>query len=104
MSEVILDTHALCELLKSWWHRGKSPQLYYHRDRDGREIDFIMRQDHVFHPSEVEKSASPKRQWIGAFSGLTRLKHRVGEGGGLCLRRQVLPLAGNASAIPIGLI
>ena len=104
MSGAILETYALCELLKSWWHRGKSPQLYYYRDRDGREIDFLLRQDRVFHPLEVKKSASPKREWIGPFSALSRLKHRVGEGGVLCLCREVLPLAGNASAIPIGLI
>jgi len=104
MSGAILETYALCELLKSWWHRGKMPQLYYYRDKDGREIDFVLVQDQVFHPLEVKKSASPKREWVEPFSALTRLKRSVGESGVLCLCRKVLPLAQNASAIPIGII
>jgi len=104
MSGAILETYALCELLKSWWHRGKKPSLYYYRDKDDREIDFLLIQNQITYPLEIRKSASPKREWVGHFPALARLKRQVGEGGVLCLCRQVVPLGENANAIPIGLI
>jgi predicted AAA+ superfamily ATPase len=104
MSGAILETYALCELLKSWWHRGKKPLLYYYRDKDQREIDFLLIQDQISYPLEVKKSASPKREWVGHFSALARLKRQVGEGGVLCLCKQMMPLTETANAIPIGMI
>lgn len=104
MSGAILETHVLCELLKSWWHRGKTPQLYYYRDRDGNEIDFLFRQDRVFHPVEVKKTASPKRELALPFKALAGLKQPVGEGVVLCLCKQTLPLAQDVDAVPVGVI
>jgi uncharacterized protein len=104
MSGAILETYAFCELLKSWWHRGKEPQIYYYRDHDGREIDFVLRQDDVLYPLEVKKSASPRLDWAVPFASLERMNQRTGEGGVLCLCEQVLPLSRNARAIPLGLI
>jgi predicted AAA+ superfamily ATPase len=104
MSGAILETYALCELLKSWWYRGKKPLLYYYRDKDQREIDFLLVQDQILYPLEIKKSASPKREWVGHFSALSRLKRQVGEGGVLCLCKQMMPLTETANAIPIGMI
>ncbi len=104
MSGAILETYALCELLKSWWHRGKKPLLYYYRDKDGKEIDFLLVQNQVLYPLEVKKSAIPKREWVRHFSALSRLNLKVGEGGVLCLCKQVMPLTETANAIPIGVL
>jgi predicted AAA+ superfamily ATPase len=104
MSGAILETYALSELLKSWWHQGKKPQIYYYRDKDLREIDFLLVQDQALYPLEVKKSASPKKEWIGHFSALSKLKLNIGKGGVLCLCKQMMPLNEAANAIPIGLI
>jgi len=104
MSGAILETHVLCEFLKSWWHRGKSPQLFYYRDREGNEIDFLFLRDQVIYPVEVKKSASPKPQWAQPFQALSRLKHQVGEGAVLCLAKQTVPLTANVDAVPVGVI
>jgi hypothetical protein len=104
MSGAILETYALSELLKSWWHQGKKPQIYYYRDKDLREIDFLLVQDQALYPLEVKKSASPKKEWIGHFSALSKLKLNIGKGGVLCLCKQMMPLTEAANAIPIGLI
>ena len=104
MSGAILETHVLCEILKSWWCRGKTPQIYYYRDKDGREIDFLFFQDRAVHPLEVKKSATPKREWPAVFSTLDRLDAKRGEGGVVCLCRQMIPLSDRDSAIPVGII
>ncbi len=104
MSGAIFETFVLGELLKSWWHRMKTPQLYYYRDKDGREIDFLLVYDGTLYPLEVKRSATPQPDWIRAFSSLRRFSTPVGQGGVVCLYPQLLPLAEDALAIPIGLI
>jgi hypothetical protein len=64
----------------------------------------LLVQDRVLYPLEVKKSASPKREWVGPFSALSRLRLKVGEGGVLFLCKQVIPLTESANAIPIGII
>lgn len=104
MSGAILETHVLCEFLKSWWHRGKTPQLFYYRDRDGNEIDFLFLRDQIIYPVEVKKSASPKPQWVQPFQALSRLKQQVGQGAVLCLAKQIVPLTRDVDAVPVGVI
>jgi predicted AAA+ superfamily ATPase len=104
MAGAILETYALSELLKSWWHRGKNPQLYYYRDKDGKEIDFLFHQDEAFYPVEVKKSASPKRQWLEPFATLARGNPQVADGGILCLCKEAIPVAKGVTAIPIGAV
>jgi predicted AAA+ superfamily ATPase len=104
MSGAILETHAFAEILKSYLHRGQAPRIYYYRDKDGREIDFVFAQDGTLHPVEVKKSAAPKREWALLLGALDRLGLPVGAGGVVCLSPQVIPLTEKVSAIPVGLL
>lgn len=104
MSGAILETHVFAEVLKSWWNRGKQPQLYYYRDKDGKEIDLLLVQDRAMYPIEIKKSASPKSDWVRHFSVLDRLHPAWTQGGVICLCRELLPLDQKATAIPVGLV
>jgi predicted AAA+ superfamily ATPase len=104
MSGAIFETHVLGEILKSWWHRGRTPPLYYYRDRDGREVDFVFARDQKLHPVEVKKSATPRRRWAADLSVVDRLSAEPGEGGVICLSPQIVPLTERRSAIPAGLL
>ena len=104
MAGPMLETHVLGELLKSWWHRGKSPRLYYYRDRDGHEIDFVFVQDQVLYPVEVKKTAGPRRELAQPLAALRRLKQPVGEGAVVCLCPQSVPLSRDVDAVPVGVI
>jgi predicted AAA+ superfamily ATPase len=103
-SGAILETHVLAELLKSWWHRGRDPQLYYYRDRDGREVDFVFVQDRKLYALEVKRSATPRRQWAKALSPLRRLPLELGPSGIACLCPKPVPLGEAVWAIPVGLL
>ncbi|MFC1573014.1 ATP-binding protein [Candidatus Eisenbacteria bacterium] len=104
MAGPILETFVLSEILKSWWHRVATPHIYYYRDRDGREIDFVFVRDQRLHPLEVKRSATPRREWLQAFSALRRLPEETGTGGVVCLTREAIPLDEMNTAIPVGLI
>ncbi|MCC5830769.1 MAG: ATP-binding protein [Phycisphaeraceae bacterium] len=104
MSGAIFETYVLTELLKSWWHRGRSPSLYYYRDKDQKEIDFVFVEDNTLYPVEVKKTASPSRDDVKAFSRLESLGLHVGPGALVCLREEALPLSNAVQAIPVSMI
>ncbi len=104
MAGAILETHAVAEILKSWWHRGREPSLYYYRDRDGREVDAVFASDGRLHPVEIKRGATPRRAWGRAFRALDRLEHPRGHGAVLCLAPEVMPLAETVSAAPLDVV
>lgn len=104
MSGAIFETYVFAEILKSWWHRMRTPNLYYYRDRDGKEIDLVFEQDQMLFPLEIKRSATPNRDWVRAFPALGRLGRTVGEGGVVCLCKELMPLTENAAAIPVGML
>ena len=104
MSGAMFETHVVGEILKSWWHRGRRPQLFYYRDKEGREVDLLFVADRTLYPVEIKKSASPRRAWLPAFASLQRLDMPVGEGAVVCLSDQVVPLNDRINAVPVGLV
>ena len=104
MAGSILETHVFVEILKSWWHRMRQPSVYYFRDRDGIEIDFLFVKDGTFFPVEVKKSASVHRNWLKPFKSLDRFPEKRGEGAVVCLLSEMLPITESVQAVPVGLI
>jgi predicted AAA+ superfamily ATPase len=104
MSGAMFETYAFIELLKSWWHRLEEVNLYYFRDKDGREIDLLISRDGRLYPLEIKKTANPQQDMITVFLTLRRFKERPGPGGLLCLYPTPLPLDANNTAIPVGLL
>jgi len=104
MSGAIFETYVFAEVLKSWWHRMRTPNLYYYRDKDGNEIDLLFEQDQTLFPLEIKRGATPNRDWVRAFSALDRLKKTVGEGGVICLCKEHMPLTAKTTAFPVGLL
>ena len=100
----MFETYAFTELLKSWWHRLAEANLYYFRDKDGREIDLLIATDGMLYPLEIKKTASPQPDMINVFGTLRRFKQRLGQGGLLCLYPTVLPFDSQNTVIPIGLL
>lgn len=101
MSGAIFETWVMTELLKSYWHKGRTPPFYCYRDKEGREIDLLILQDGVVYPLEIKKTASPGREDTRHFGVLERLGLRVGSGGVICLATQSLPLTATAQSIPV---
>jgi predicted AAA+ superfamily ATPase len=102
MSGAILESYAVSEILKSWWHRGKDPALYHYRDKDGREIDLIIAYDGRLHPIEVKRAATVSSDNVAAFRLLEHLGAKAGHGAVLSLSSQSIPLSHSAVSLPIG--
>ena len=103
MSGAILETFVFAEILKSWWHRTRELPLYYYRDKDGREVDFLIVTDGKLFPIEVKKSARVHRT-ANLFGPLKRLKRPVDHGAVICLYPQVLPISKECTSVPVGIL
>lgn len=102
MSGAILETWVLSEILKSYWHNGKTAPLYYYRDKDKKEIDLLIVQDGTLYPLEIKKNSSPGRAAVSGFGVLNRLGMPIGPGGVFCLAETRLPLTETLELIPVG--
>lgn len=102
MSGAFFETYVITEILKSYWHNGKTPMLYFYRDKDQKEIDLLIEQDGQLYPIEIKKSASPSLHANKYFSVLDKLSFDVAPGAVLCLKQQDVPLSSQVMAIPIG--
>jgi predicted AAA+ superfamily ATPase len=92
-SGAMLETWAFGEILKSYWHNGDIPNIYFYRDTNGREIDFLIERDMTLYPMEVKKTAMPRKDDVKHFKALEQFGKPIGPGAVLCLCSRVLPLA-----------
>jgi hypothetical protein len=102
MSGAILETWAIAEMLKSYWHQGRMAPFHYYRDKDQREIDLMIEADGVLHPIEIKKTAVPGRDALRGIAALAGLGAPVGPGAVLCLAPEPTPLSESVTAVPFG--
>jgi len=101
MSGAIFETYVLTELLKSYWHKGLQPVLCYYRDKDKKEIDFLIEQNQKLYPIEVKKAGMPKKEWVKSFSALQKLKKDIGHGVVVSMVEKIFPIDDSNDAVPI---
>ena len=102
MSGAILETYILSEILKSYWHNGKSAYFYYYRDIDQKEIDLVLEEGNTLYPVEFKKTATPSKNASRYFPMLAKLGRDVGHGAVICLREKDIPLSREVDAVPVG--
>jgi len=107
MSGAFFETFVFCEILKSFYNSGVDPKnyLYFYRDKDGNEIDFIINSGGLLHPIEVKKSSNISARDIKAFRFLDGSDvYARGEGAVICLNDKVLPITETDNVIPVSFI
>jgi len=101
MDGAILETWCFGEILKSYWHNGISPLIYFYRDTDQREIDFVIEKNMTLYPVEVKKTAMPGEADIKHFSALKKLGKKTGTGAVLCLAHSRIHINRDVVSIPV---
>ena len=102
MSGAILETHVFLEILKSYWHCGCQPNIYFYRDVDNIECDFVLHLDNTLYPVEVKKTAAPDFRTAKNFTTLERFGKKVGHGMVICFVSEDVPLSKEVTAVPVG--
>lgn len=101
MSGAILETWAIAEVIKSYWHAGRQAPIYYYRDKDKKEIDLLIFRDGTIYPIEIKKTTAPAKRDIHHFSVLDKLGIPRGPGAVLCLTESPIPITETVWAVPV---
>lgn len=102
MSGNMFETYVVSEIIKSYWHNGKQPDIYYYRDKEKREIDVLLHENGTLYPVEIKKKSNPDKGDIKAFNVIETLKQKRGTGAVVCMAQTHLPLTGDVNIIPVG--
>ena len=56
MSGAMLETWVVSEIIKSYLHHGRTPRIYFYRDKDKREVDMLIEENGTLYPIEIKKT------------------------------------------------
>ena len=103
MSGNILETFVFAEILKSYWNNAQQPNIYFYRDTDQKEVDFVIETNDTLYPIEVKKTANPNgvKLW---FNVLKNTGKQIGNGAVVCLYNSILPIKEDIYSIPVNYI
>jgi predicted AAA+ superfamily ATPase len=106
MSGQILETWVYGEIIKSFWHAGEEPAIYFYRDTNQKEIDFVLERNMTLYPMDVKKTTQPGSADMKNFKTLQALctggsGRKMGTGAVLCLYPEPMPLDKDTVSVPV---
>ena len=101
MAGRILETYVVGEILKSYYHNGREPLMYFYRDANQNEIDIVLEENGTLYPIEIKKTANPDLNDSKSFKELNKLQKKIGLGAILCMKGERLPLSREVVSIPV---
>ncbi len=104
MSGALLENFTISEIAKSYQNAGRSPYLYFYRDRDAKEIDVVLEENGKLYPLEIKKTAAPDRRITNTFAVVNRSPLERGTGAVLCLAQEFSAFDRDDLIIPIWMI
>jgi predicted AAA+ superfamily ATPase len=76
--------------------------LYFYRDSNKKEIDFILEKNMTLYPIEVKKTTSPLGTDCANFSIIENQGRQTGKGAVICLCQEIMPVPKkNAVTVPV---
>jgi hypothetical protein len=97
----IFETAVLAEIVKTFWHRGEEPQVYFWRTATGVEVDIVVETRGRIVPIEVKLSATPRPAMAAGVLALRQdLGDKVEPGYVIHPGEVRLPLAPGVWALP----
>jgi predicted AAA+ superfamily ATPase len=96
MSGAFFETFVMGEIIKSWTNKeGVTPNMnfFFFRDKDGSEIDLLIKHGDTLYPIEIKKHISCNKDDIAAFNRLNKIPDiKRGEGCVVCMADDVFPI------------
>jgi len=102
LSGPFIETYVVSEILKSYIHNGKTPNLYYYRTGNKEEIDLIIEENGKAYPIEIKQTATPTLSMAKNFKLIDN--DRKGVGAIVCLSDKFIPMNKDIYIIPISYI
>lgn len=64
MSGAFIETYIISEILKSYWHRGLEPPIWFWRTKEKEEVDILFEINGKFYPVEIKLASLPTKTQI----------------------------------------
>ena len=100
MDGAFLETFVVSEIIKNYYNAGKTPDLYYYRDIDKKEIDLLIEQGDKLYPIEIKKAKNPAHADKN-LDVLKVFKKQIEPCIIFCMSDEVIPYSRNAWLCPI---
>ena len=97
----ILETFVVAEILKSYLHNGRTPNISFYRDKDKKEINVILEENGTVYPVEIKKKTNPDKCDIKNFDILKKAGLKTKNGAVVCLAQTHLPITSEVNSIPV---
>ncbi len=106
MNGQLFETFVLSEIIKSYYNAGVKPNIYFYKDSNANEIDFLIYEDNTLYPIEVKKTATPSIIDIKCFHILNEAYPtiNIGDGGVICNVEEPIIIDKDIRAIPVNYI
>jgi predicted AAA+ superfamily ATPase len=105
MAGPMFESFVIAEIIKSWTNvKGVTPfmNFFFYRDRDGNEIDLLIKRNGTLYPVEIKKHIDCDKNDISAFGQLDKVTDMSrGEGCVVCMADDVLPITENDRAVGV---
>lgn len=102
ISGALFENYVVSEILKSYWHNGIRPDIYFYRDVSQKEIDLIIESNGKSYPIEIKQTGTPTLNMASNFSLINSTKR--GTGAIVCLSGKLIPLNSETLVVPVGCI
>ena len=105
MSGAMFETFVIGEIIKSWAnYSGITPSMnfFFYRDKDGNEIDLLIKRNGALYPIEIKKHTNCDKSDITAFKQLDKIPDmKRGEGCVICMANDVFPITATDKAVGV---
>ena len=105
MSGAFFETFVIGEIIKSWTNKnGVTPNMnfFFFRDKDGNEIDLLIKRGDILYPIEMKKHVSCDKNDINAFKQLDKISGmQRGDGCVVCMADDVFPITPTDKAVGV---
>lgn len=103
MNGAFFETFVISEILKSYANRGLDYKYFvsYYRDREAKEIDFIIEENGILYPIEIKMTLDPKANMTSSFLELDKIENKKrGTGAIICMSSTPSMIRDNILQIP----
>ena len=104
MSGAYFENFVVNQIVKKFSYMSQSPNVFYYRDIDQKEIDLILETHDGLTPLEIKMTSNPHISDIAKFEVLNKLKRTVLPGAILCTIDKPLSVSGDNVFLPVCLL